>query len=46
MVRALPPGATREALAGFEIVSYEEINGTGDWGGPGSNLVRTVARKR
>jgi len=46
MVRALPPGATRTAFAGFEIVSYEELTGTGDWGGPGSNLVRMVARKR
>ncbi len=46
MVRALPPGATRTAFAGFEIVSYEELTGTGDWGGPDSNLVRMVARKR
>jgi len=46
MVRALPPGGTRTAFAGFEIVSYEELTGTGDWGGPDSNLVRMVARKR
>jgi SAM-dependent methyltransferase len=46
MVRALPPGGTRAAFAGFEIVSYEELAGTGDWGGPDSNLVRMVARKR
>jgi len=46
MVRALPPGGTRAAFAGFEIVSYEELTGTGDWGGPDSNLVRMVARKR
>lgn len=46
MVRALPPGATRQAFAGFEIVSYEESTGTGDWGGPGSNLVRMVARRK
>jgi 2-polyprenyl-3-methyl-5-hydroxy-6-metoxy-1,4-benzoquinol methylase len=46
MVRALPPGATREAFSGFEIVSYEELTGTGDWGGPDSNLVRMVARKK
>jgi SAM-dependent methyltransferase len=45
MVRALPPGGTRAAFAGFEIVSCEELAGTGDWGGPGSNLVRLVARK-
>jgi predicted O-methyltransferase YrrM len=46
MVRALPPGGTRAAFAGFEIVSYEELTGTGDWGGPDSDLVRMVARKR
>ncbi len=46
MVRALPPGATREAFSGFEIVSYEELTGTGDWGGPDSNLVRMVAKKK
>jgi SAM-dependent methyltransferase len=46
MVRALPPGGTRAAFAGFEILSYEELTGTGDWGGPDSNLVRMVARKR
>jgi SAM-dependent methyltransferase len=46
MVRALPPGGARTAFAGFEIVSYEELTGTGDWGGPGSNLVRMVARKK
>lgn len=46
MVRALPPGATREAFSGFEIVAYEEAQGTGDWGGPDLTLVRMVARKR
>lgn len=46
MVRALPPGATREAFAGFEIVAYEELTGTGDWGGPGSRLVHLVARRQ
>jgi 2-polyprenyl-3-methyl-5-hydroxy-6-metoxy-1,4-benzoquinol methylase len=46
MVRALPPGGARAAFAGFEIVSYEEVNDTGDWGGPDSDLVRMVARKR
>ena len=46
MVRALRPGALRECFAGFEIVSYEELTGTGDWGGPDSRLVRMIARKR
>lgn len=45
MVKALPPGGTRAAFNGFEIVSYEEELGTGDWGGPGSFLVRMVARR-
>jgi 2-polyprenyl-3-methyl-5-hydroxy-6-metoxy-1,4-benzoquinol methylase len=45
MVRALPPGGTKAAFAGFEIVSCEELTGTGDWGGPGVRLVRLVARK-
>jgi 2-polyprenyl-3-methyl-5-hydroxy-6-metoxy-1,4-benzoquinol methylase len=46
MIHALAPGAARTAFAGFEIASYEELTGTGDWGGPGSRLVRMVARKR
>jgi SAM-dependent methyltransferase len=46
MVRALRPGAARDCFAGFEIVRYEEFTGTGDWGGPGSRLVRVIARRR
>jgi 2-polyprenyl-3-methyl-5-hydroxy-6-metoxy-1,4-benzoquinol methylase len=46
MLHALPPGGTRAAFAGFEIVSYDELKDTGDWGGPDSDLVRMVARKR
>jgi 2-polyprenyl-3-methyl-5-hydroxy-6-metoxy-1,4-benzoquinol methylase len=46
MVRALPPEGTRAAFAGFEILSYEELVGTADWGGPDSAIVRMVARKR
>jgi len=46
MIRALPPGALRDYFSGFEILSYEETTGTGDWGGPGSRLVRMIARRR
>lgn len=46
MVRALAPGELRRLFSGFEIVSYDEKEGIGDWGGPGSGLVRMVARKK
>ena len=44
--RSLKPNQTRECFAGFELASYEELEGLGDWGGPGSRLVRLVAVKR
>ena len=44
-VRALKPGQLRSILRAFAIESYEEFEGTGDWGGPGSRLVRALARK-
>jgi SAM-dependent methyltransferase len=40
------PGQLRTIFAGFTIDSYEETEDTGDWGGPGSQLVRMIARKR
>lgn len=46
MVRALAPGELRRIFSGFEIVFYDEKEGIGDWGGPGSGLVRMVARKK
>ena len=46
MIQALPPGALRDYFSGFDILSYEETTGTGDWGGPGSRLVRMIARRR
>ncbi len=46
MVRALEPGELRRIFSAFEIVFYEEKEGLGDWGGPGSSLVRMIARKR
>jgi SAM-dependent methyltransferase len=46
MVRALAPGELRQIFSSFEIVFYDEKEGIGDWGGPGSALVRMVARKK
>jgi SAM-dependent methyltransferase len=46
MIQAVPPGALRDYFSGFDILSYEETTGTGDWGGPGSRLVRMIARRR
>ncbi len=45
-VRALKPGQLRNIFSAFVIESYEEFEGTGDWGGPGSRLVRAVVRKQ
>ena len=44
-LRALKPGQLRSILSAFAIESYEESEGTGDWGGPGERLVRAIARK-
>jgi len=46
MVRAVMPNALKDYFADFEIVSYEETVTTADWGGPGSRVVRMVARKK
>jgi SAM-dependent methyltransferase len=46
MVRALAPGELRQIFSDFEIVFYDEKEGIGDWGGPGSGLVRMVAKKK
>jgi SAM-dependent methyltransferase len=45
MVRALSPGQLRGLFSDFEVLFYEEKEGIGDWGGPGSLLVRMIARK-
>jgi 2-polyprenyl-3-methyl-5-hydroxy-6-metoxy-1,4-benzoquinol methylase len=45
MVRALSIGELRDLFSDFEILFYEEKEGVGDWGGPGSLLVRMIARK-
>jgi 2-polyprenyl-3-methyl-5-hydroxy-6-metoxy-1,4-benzoquinol methylase len=46
MIRALKPSELKTFFADFDILSYEETEGTADWGGPGSRLVRMLARKR
>ena len=46
VVRALEPGQLKNYFSGFQIERYEEIDGIGDWGGPGSRLVRMIARKQ
>jgi len=45
-VHALAPGALRELFRDFEILSYREMDHSGDWGGPPAPHVRMVARKR
>jgi 2-polyprenyl-3-methyl-5-hydroxy-6-metoxy-1,4-benzoquinol methylase/L-ascorbate metabolism protein UlaG (beta-lactamase superfamily) len=45
-VHALAPGALRELFGGFEILTYREMDLSGDWGGPPTPHVRMVARKR
>jgi len=46
VIKVLAPDELRACFRDFEITSYEEVDGTGDWGGPGSHLVRMVAVKR
>jgi len=45
-VRKLAPNLLRARFEGFEMAFYEEAVGVGDWGGPGSQLVRMIAVKR
>lgn len=45
-IRGLKPNELRACFGEFQIAFYEEVDGTGDWGGPGSRLVRMVAVKR
>ncbi len=45
VIRALGPGRLKDYFSGFQIERYEEVDGIGDWGGPGSRLVRMIARK-
>lgn len=46
LTNVLAPNELRACFRDFEIAAYEEADGTGDWGGPGSRLVRMVAVKR
>ena len=46
ITKVLAPNELRACFRDFEIVTYEEADGTGDWGGPGSRLVRVVAVRR
>jgi SAM-dependent methyltransferase len=45
-VRALDPGQLRSYFSAFRIERYEEVDGIGDWGGPGARLVRMIAQKQ
>ena len=45
-IRALQPGKLRTFFGDFRIERYEEEEGIGDYGGPGSHLVRMVAQKK
>jgi 2-polyprenyl-3-methyl-5-hydroxy-6-metoxy-1,4-benzoquinol methylase len=46
VMQALKPGQLREAFGDFTIERYEEVEGVGEWGGPGMRLVRMVAVKK
>jgi SAM-dependent methyltransferase len=43
VVKALQPGQLRALFTDFRVERYEEVDGVGDWGGPGQRLVRMVA---
>ncbi len=45
-MQALRPGQLRALFADFDIDRYEEVEGVGDWGGPGERLVRMVAVRK
>jgi 2-polyprenyl-3-methyl-5-hydroxy-6-metoxy-1,4-benzoquinol methylase len=44
-IHALKPGQLRELFKEFRIERYEEVDGVGDWGGPGERIVRLIAVK-
>jgi len=46
IMHRLAPNQLRSRFEGFDIVFYEEAEGVGDWGGPGSQLVKMIAVKR
>jgi len=46
LMHALKPGQFRELFKGFRLDRYEEFQGVGDWSGPGTLIVRSVAVKQ
>jgi SAM-dependent methyltransferase len=46
IMHKLVPNELRSRFEAFEISFYEEAEGVGDWGGPGSQLVKMIAVKR
>jgi 2-polyprenyl-3-methyl-5-hydroxy-6-metoxy-1,4-benzoquinol methylase len=46
VTKALMPNELRGCFSTFTIASYEETIDLGDWGGPGTSLVRMVAVKQ
>jgi 2-polyprenyl-3-methyl-5-hydroxy-6-metoxy-1,4-benzoquinol methylase len=46
VTKALMPNELRGCFSTFTIASYEETVDLGDWGGPGTSLVRMVAVKQ
>jgi SAM-dependent methyltransferase len=42
---ALKPGQLKEIFKDLRMERYEEVDGVGDWGGPGQRLVRMIAVK-
>ncbi len=45
-IQALQPGKLRTFFGDFRIEHYEEKEGSGDYGGPGSQLVRMIAQNK
>jgi 2-polyprenyl-3-methyl-5-hydroxy-6-metoxy-1,4-benzoquinol methylase len=44
-MQVLKPGQLRELFKGFRLDRYEELEGTADWAGPETSMVRMVAVK-
>ncbi len=44
-IRPLAPGQLKTCFSGFQIERYEEFDGIGEWGGPGSRLVHMIDQK-
>ena len=46
VMQVLKPGQLRELFKGFRLDRYEELEGTADWAGPETLMVRMVAVKQ